>query len=78
MKGTSLSVGFLLLTLGGSFLGGAVACDFETNDGLLCGIVSGVCLVVSMVSFWRAHRNGEDEISVYDYLENLQEDSEKE
>lgn len=72
-----LSVGFLLLTVVGVFLGAAAAgLGSETSEEALpfC-IVSGVCLFAAVISFWLAHRNGEDKISVHDYLTSLEEDS---
>lgn len=71
-----LSVGFLLLTIGGVFLGAAAGLGLETSEEALpfC-IVSGVCLFAAVISFWLAHRNSEDKISVYDYLTSLEEDS---
>lgn len=70
-----LSVGFLLLTVGGVFLGAAAGLGLETSEALPFCIVSGVCLFAAVISFWLAHRNSEDKISVYDYLTSLEEDS---
>ncbi len=70
-----LSVGFLLLTVGGVFLGAAAGLGLETSEALSFCIVSGVCLFAAVISFWLAHRNSEDKISVYDYLTSLEEDS---
>lgn len=76
MKGASFSIGFLLLFLGGTSLGAAVAFGFGTSDALPFCIASGVCFIMSTVCFWLAHRNGEDKADVHDYLMNLQEGSE--
>lgn len=70
-----LSIGFLLLAVGGVFLGAAAGSGFGTSEALPLCIISGVCLFAAAVSLWLAHRNGEDEISVYDYLKSLEEDS---
>lgn len=70
-----LSVGFLLLTVGGVFLGAVAGLGLETSEALSFCIVSGVCLFAAVISFWLAHRNSEDKISVYDYLTSLEEDS---
>ena len=70
-----LSVGFLLLAVGGVLLGAAAGLGFGTSEALPFCIALGVCLCVAVVSFWLAHRNGEDEISVYDYLTSLEKDS---
>jgi len=68
-------VGFLLLTVGGVFLGAVAGLGLETSEALPFCIVSGVCLFAAVISFWLAHRNSEDKISVYDYLTSLEEDS---
>lgn len=70
-----LSVGFLLLAVGGVFLGAAAGSGFGTSDALSFCIISGVCLFAAAVSLWLAHRHSEDKISVYDYLTSLEEDS---
>lgn len=70
-----LSVGCCSLFVGGVFLGVAAGYGFGTSEALPFCIISGVCLLVAVVSLWLAHRKGEDEISVYDYLTSLEKDS---
>ncbi len=75
MKGALSGIGFLLLFLGGIFLGGAVGIGLETGEAMSFGVAAGLCCIASMVSLWLAHRKDELRIDLHDYLVGLEEDS---